>query len=417
MTTGWRLRRLAAAAVVAGANILPVVPAAAVGAAAPRSTSGRLLCRLQDGRITEASGIARGIRSPGVLYVQNDSGDTNRFFALDARTCATAATITVPGARNVDWEDIAVAPDPQGRASVWLADIGNNDASRTQVQVYRVPEPRVDPAGRMRAVTSAAAQVWRLRYPSGPVDAESLAVDPRGVAYVVTKSYVGRSAVYRLPALPDPHRVRTLVRIGSISFAPVTTGGRLGVFGDLAATGAAISRDGALLAVRTYGDAYVWRVDRDDAAGALKRRPVHVTIPAQPQGEGIAVDSNRLLLDSEHADTAVYSIPLPPALLPRRAQSPAVSSTSNAAAAASAAVTTRSRTTTRTTSSTCTGASGAQSGSAAGTESISAAGAESGGCASGSTGSWLTGAVLLILVVAGSIAWWVLQLRGRRGMH
>lgn len=42
--------------------------------------------RIADARITEASGLAFGLRSPGIAYVQNDSGDTNRFFALDART-------------------------------------------------------------------------------------------------------------------------------------------------------------------------------------------------------------------------------------------------------------------------------------------------------------------------------------------
>ena len=137
-----------------------------------------LLFQLGDARIDEASGIAVGIASPGVVYVQNDSGDSARFFALDARTGRTLATFTVPGARNVDWEDIAVAPDDRGVASLWIGDIGDNDSVRKEVTIYRVDEPRVDMTAGFRAATTGAPQVWRLRYPDGPADAESLAVAP-----------------------------------------------------------------------------------------------------------------------------------------------------------------------------------------------------------------------------------------------
>jgi hypothetical protein len=58
---------------------------------------------LHDPRIDEASGIAQGIRSPGVYYLQNDSGDSARFFAVDARTGRTRAMFSVPGGVNHDW--------------------------------------------------------------------------------------------------------------------------------------------------------------------------------------------------------------------------------------------------------------------------------------------------------------------------
>jgi len=70
--------------------------------------------RFADSRIDEASGIGVGIASPGVVYVQNDSGDAARFFAVDASTGATLAVYSVPGAQNVDWEDLAVARDARG---------------------------------------------------------------------------------------------------------------------------------------------------------------------------------------------------------------------------------------------------------------------------------------------------------------
>jgi hypothetical protein len=267
----------------------------------------QLLFHIADTRIGEASGIARGIASPGVVYVQNDSGDSARFFALDARTGATLATYTVPGATNVDWEDIAVARDRRGVPSVWLADIGDNDANRAEVRVYRVDEPHV------RAgvdATTAAPETWRLRYPGGPIDAESLAVAPGGAAYIVTKALLGGSTVYALPSRPSG-AVQTVRQVGEIRFQLTGTPGGPNQFGQLTATGASLSADGSVLAVRTYTDAYLWRVAHGDVAAALRAAPVRVALPAQPQGEGVAVDGKRLLIDTEGAGSAVYAVPLP----------------------------------------------------------------------------------------------------------
>jgi hypothetical protein len=266
-----------------------------------------VLFRISDPRVTEASGVARGIASPSVVYVQNDSGDQARFFALDIRTGTTLATYSVPGATNVDWEDLAVARDRRGVPSVWIADIGDNDTARAEVRVYRVDEPQVGVAGK----APTGPDVWRLRYPGGPVDAEGLTVAPGGAGYIFTKSIFGATEVYALPARPDAAKVQTVRRIGEISFRPTGTPGGPNIVGQVTATGAALSGDGSVLAVRTYTDAYLWRVPDGDVARALRSDPVRIVLPQQPQGEGIAIDGNRLLVDSEGADSSVLAVPMP----------------------------------------------------------------------------------------------------------
>jgi hypothetical protein len=230
----------------------------AAGAAPVPGTAGRPVFRFADSRIDEASGIGVGIASPGVVYVQNDSGDAARFFAVDASTGATLAVYSVPGAQNVDWEDLAVARDARGVPSVWLADIGDNGAARQEVRIYRVDEPVVDRARAGLQLATAEPSVWRLRYPDGPADAEALAVAPGGAGYVVTKSFFGESAVYAVPATADPTRVQTLRRVAEIRFSMTGTPGGPSAIGQLTATGAAMSADGHVLAVRTYSDAYLW---------------------------------------------------------------------------------------------------------------------------------------------------------------
>jgi hypothetical protein len=290
-------RALAAAAVVL---------AVGTGVAHPRP-----LLRLADPRITEASGIAAGLASPGMFYVQNDSGDASRFFAIDKRTGKTAATVVVAGARNVDWEDIAVAPDAAGTPSVWLADIGDNDAARHSVEVYRVAEPHLDAADRGRTIRLPVAQEWRLRYPTGPTDAEGLAVAPDGTGYVVTKS-IGNAAVYELPPHARGDRPQVMQRIGSITFHPTGTANPFGLAGQLIATGATISANGSAFVVRTYSDAWVWRLGADGLGAALRNKPAVVALPRQQQGEGVAVVGSRLVVDSEGARSPVFAIALPP---------------------------------------------------------------------------------------------------------
>jgi hypothetical protein len=304
------------------------------------------LFHLDDSRIDEASGIARGIASPNVVYVQNDSGDTARFFALDARTGATLATYTVPNATNVDWEDLAVARDRRGVPSIWIADIGDNQATRPEVRIYRVDEPHVQAGVSGVSVATGAPEVWRLRYPGGPIDAESLAVAPGGAAYIVTKALLGGSTVYAVPARPSA-AVQTLHALEQLTFHLTGTPGGPNQVGQLTATGASMSSDGAVLAVRTYTDAYLWPLRHGDVATAVRGDPVVIPLPAQPQGEGIAVDGKRLLIDSEGAGSAVYAVPLPRLPTPRasgstspRATSPASSGPSAKASAKSARSTT-----------------------------------------------------------------------------
>ena len=101
------------AALLAGA-------AAAPGSYAPASR----VCALADARITESSGLASSSRSDEVFFTHNDSGDEPRVFAV-GRNGETLTTLTVPGAANLDWEDIARGPDDHGTSCLYIGDIGD----------------------------------------------------------------------------------------------------------------------------------------------------------------------------------------------------------------------------------------------------------------------------------------------------
>jgi hypothetical protein len=277
-----------------------------------------LLFHLQNPQIDEASGIARGVRSGDVFYVHNDSGDRARFFALDRRTGATRAVYAVPGARNVDWEDIAVTRDAHGTPSVWIADIGDNRSRRATIKLYRVDEPTVPRGSSTRERSTAPPEGWTLRYPDGRHDAEALLVDPIShAAYIVTKTYTGTSTVYAVPPSPQANRVQTLRKVTTVRIPGIISGPR-----QLAVTGGAISQDGTRLVLRTYTDAYEWPLVRGNIVGALSGRPKTIALPDQPQGEGITIDGPKAVVVSEGAGTSVYAVSLPPVTSSPPAPSP-----------------------------------------------------------------------------------------------
>ncbi len=258
------------------ASLLLAGPSPAVPAAPVAST----LCSLQDARITESSGVA--VSGP-VLWTHNDSGDKARFFAL-SRSCRTLGTWNVTNERATDWEDMA-----RGAGSLWFGDIGDNGSSRSEIQVVRVPEPRVTGSGHRLTAT-----VYRFRYEDVAHDAETLLVHPRtGQLFVVTKSYLGTSSVYAAPLRPSASAVNVLRKVASFRTRVTgTDGGPLGPAGQLSVTAGDVNASVTRVVVRTYTDAYEWTVTRGDLAAAFSGTPTVTPLPSTEQGEAIAYDTD-----------------------------------------------------------------------------------------------------------------------------
>jgi hypothetical protein len=162
------------------------------------------------------------------------------------------------------------------------------------------------------------------------VNAESLAVTPAGVAYIITKSPGGHSVVYRLPPRPDRHSVQTLAPVARVRFSDPILYGRL-------ATGAAISADGRWLIIRTYLAAYLWRLRGGDVAAALGGRRRVIPLPLELQGEGITFSGDQIYVDSEGRRTPVYVGRFPILRPPFPSPKPQPTTTSGAPAGAPSA--------------------------------------------------------------------------------
>lgn len=232
------------------------------------------VCAFDDVRIHESSGLVDLGR---LMVTTNDSGDSARVFVVDPRSCRTVG-ITEWSADAVDVEALA----PAGDDEVWVGDIGDNSRRRSSVVVYRVPV-----AARRIDVPEPAA--YRLVYPDGAHDAESLFADPTGRLFVVTKAFSG-GVVYRAPY---PLRAGRDNRLEAVAHVPDY------------ATDAALLPDGQHVLVRGPAQASVYRLPGFTRVGTFD-------LPRQRQGEGVSVGpGGRIRLSSEGVHAPVLEVAIP----------------------------------------------------------------------------------------------------------
>lgn len=180
--------------------------------------------------LTEASGLMISRDNPGVLWSHNDSPDIVRIFAL-SEAGTQLADFTLAGAAQVDWEDITLEPQA-GQDLLYIGDIGDNEAVRASIIVYRVAEPFVDVMTTTGTASLAGVTAMTLTYPDGPRDAETLMSDPRtGDLYIVEKKLATNVGLYRKPA-PHVAGSSVLERVATISPGLFVAGGDISPSGD-----------------------------------------------------------------------------------------------------------------------------------------------------------------------------------------
>lgn len=235
--------------------------------------------RIRDPRIVESSSLVVSGSDPGLAFTAND-GPTRLVFAVDTGSGETVGTTTMTGIAPTDVEAMAAGPD----GTLYVGDIGDNDAERNRVSVYRI-------AGPGRETATVRPEVFLLAYPEGPRDAEALLVHPvTGQLFVVSKELLG-AHVYAAPETLSATSVNRLTEVAPIS--GVVTDGAFLPSGDQAV-------------LRMYG-----RAGRYDVPGW--RQVDSWPLPKLQQGESVAVlaDGQSILVGSEGKRSPVWQVALP----------------------------------------------------------------------------------------------------------
>lgn len=264
----------------------------------------RVAAHIEDDAVTESSGVAASRCNTGVYWTHNDSGDDAFLYAFNLQG-EKLGVWRVPGAKSVDWEDIAAFRDREGKCFLYVGDTGNNKRTRGELTIYKVPEPIVSPgdkdSNRSRPLWTEPADAIKIGYPGIRHDAETLMVHPQtGDIYVLTKSYTHEASLYKLSAPYDPEKVNPMEPLGTIS-VPAFPNGTL--------TGGDISPDGLRVAICDYFNAYelVLPGTTKNFDEIWKQTPQVIELGPRKTGEsiGYSADGKFLIAGSEGRNSPI----------------------------------------------------------------------------------------------------------------
>jgi len=286
--------------------VLIVLAGAFAGCAfAPATVAGRI----DASDVREASGLAQSRIDPGRLWVINDGGSPPVLHAIghDGRWLGTLA---LDGADNNDWEDLA-SFEFDGRAWLLIADVGDNVGDRQHVTLYLVREPeRLEAGGR-----AAPAAVTNFRFPGGPRDVESVAVDPvERQVYVLSKRTVPPE-LYALPLLFEPvDRILTAELVAPVRSLPAPSAAELRRAPRTQSwhwqpTAMDIAADGARAVILTYEAIYFFdRRAGDSWPEALNRTPVRVALDGIKEAEAACIVGDSIFVTVESSRAPLYRV-------------------------------------------------------------------------------------------------------------
>lgn len=262
------------------------------------------IARVEHKEIDEQSGIVKSLKYPGVYWVENDSGDTARIFAIHLNGTVAAPKgvspdnyhgVSVTGATNVDWEDMT----REGK-NIIISDMGNNGNKRKDLGVYIIaePNPNKDAAVSLKQHIPIAYPDQKEFPPAGVMgfDCEAL-FSLKGKLYFLTKERLGKkmpgntTKLYRLDSR-DPNKVNVLTKLDERKLDGWTTS-------------ACLSPNGKTLAVLTSAPGQsVWLFPTSVKDGRFLSGPARqLPFTNAKQCEGICwEDANTVIITNEQRE-------------------------------------------------------------------------------------------------------------------
>lgn len=249
---------------------------------------GKNLNEVENPPLDEISGMAASINNPGYYWVHNDSGGEAAIYLVDEN--GKYITKRMLKTSNTDWEDIACAVSPyDGKSYIFIGDFGDNSAKRTQVRVIELEEPKIDFSKEIKDETIESHKNIMFKYPTGPVDSETLFLDPTNFdLYILTKREANSRVM--LAEYPYNQSPNMLEHVGSLPYGQMTAGD--------------INFDGSEVLIRNYGEVFYWkRVKNKPLKYTFLNSPDCIEIIPEPKGEAIcfSLDNNSFYTVSESA--------------------------------------------------------------------------------------------------------------------
>ena len=297
--------------------------------------------------IDEASGLAVSRINDHILWLHNDSGDSARIFAIDTQG-HQLATVNITGVKNNDWEDIASFVY-QGESYLLIADVGDNQAKRSQYQLHLIKEPGLSQLNGQKTLSVKSSWSMTFTYPDGAHDCESVAVDVPKQKILLLSKRDKLPILYELPLMTPllgqtetknlanhstnslaTHATNTLTthssvqkfnqqakRLGEIAPLPTAMLDYTSIYTWIGYAGKPtamdISADGLSAVVLTYTHAfYFTQPQPSDWLSLFATQPQQIMLPSIKQAEavGFSQDGRSIFITSERLPAPLYKMDL-----------------------------------------------------------------------------------------------------------
>ena len=269
----------------------------------------QVIGKLENPKLSEASGLAGSRRDPNLFWVINDDGPA-AVHGID-HSGRKLARIKINGAKSVDWEDLASFTH-NGIDYLAVADIGDNESKREHVSLYVIAEPDFE--------TKTVDIEWRVdfSYPEGPRDAESLAVDADGEHFYVLSKREIPAVLYSIPLRPDNDDLVVAERQATIDSLPQPSAAEKkdakGSGWAWQPTAMDFSVDGRKALILTYKGVYLFsREEQQSWTSALNNQALEFKLGKIKGAESIsfgeAGETAILTIEKKHAP--LYQLNLP----------------------------------------------------------------------------------------------------------
>lgn len=233
--------------------------------------------KLQDGRLNEVSGLVVSSKSDELIWVHNDSGDNGRIFLINKKGVTQAVYVFAKEVK--DCEAIAMGTSKNGLKQIFVGDIGDNDAKRTYISIYKFPEPNFKTKTSKEIIINKVEEL-KLKYPDGARDAECLMIDPIDQKIYIVSKRENVVGVYSAPLNSKAGKLITLKKETTLFFDAPKSAKWI--------TDGSISMDGKSIMIKSYINIYYWeRRGKETLAQCLKQKLIGLPYDPEPQGEAL----------------------------------------------------------------------------------------------------------------------------------
>lgn len=230
--------------------------------------------------LDETSGIISSITNPNLFWLHEDSGNNANLYLYNNHG-KRIKRYTLKNVSSIDYEDISAGYGQNNQLNhILIGDIGDNNTARTNIAIFRFPEPNYaadpTPEGTISAVEKLTLTYPQIDGVAQKENAEAFFVDPISQdLFLFTKESSACKVMTVKSPLPFGETVE-MVHLGNINFR----------FQKI--TAADISHDGKHVLLKSYDYMYYWHRAQNQPLNELfLTTPIRLPYEAEAQGEAV----------------------------------------------------------------------------------------------------------------------------------